>query len=189
MAWPDKVKQALDGLEAVKKVEMHLDRDEFEITFDASQIDEQKIIETVDKTGFKATLVASRSNVKTTIETSENAFVLPQGFKILDDAFAQAQKENIPLLIDFYAEWCVPCQRMEKETFADANVQEILQNVVLLKIDTDKEPQLAEKFGIVGLPDFRLITPEGKEFRRLRGFQTAEKFTKVLEEVLQVTRK
>lgn len=81
------------------------------------------------------------------------------------------------------------CQRMEKETFADTKVKEILQKVVLLKVDTDKEPQLAEKFGVVGLPDFRLITPEGKEFRRLRGFQTAEKFTKDLEEVLQVTRK
>jgi len=173
----------------VKKVEMHLERDEFEITFDASQIDEQKIIETVDKTGFKATLVASKANVKTPSGTLENAFVLPQGFKILDDAFAKAQKENKPLLIDFYAEWCVPCQRMEKETFADAKVKEVLQNVVLLKVDTDKEPQLAEKFGVVGLPDFRLITPEGKEFRRLRGFQTAEKFTRDLEEVLQVTRK
>ena len=168
---------------------MHLERDEFEVTFDASQIDEQKIIETVDKTGFKATLVASKANVKTPSETSEKVFVLPQGFKILDDAFAKAQKENKPLLIDFYAEWCVPCQRMEKETFADAKVKEVLQNVVLLKIDTDKEPQLAEKFGVVGLPDFRLITPEGKEFRRLRGFQTAEKFTRDLEEVLQVTRK
>ena len=168
---------------------MRLERDEFEVTFDALQIDERKIIETINNTGFKATLVASRANVKISNETSENAFVLPQGFKILDDAFAKAQKENKALLIDFYAEWCVPCQRMEKETFADAKVKEFLQNVVLLKIDTDKEPQLAEKFGVVGLPDFRLITPEGKEFRRLRGFQTAEKFTKDLEEAIQVTRK
>ncbi|MCY7346162.1 MAG: thioredoxin family protein [Pyrinomonadaceae bacterium] len=179
----------MDRLEAVKKIEMHLERDEFEVTFDASQIDEQKIIETIDKTGFKATLVASRANVKTPDETSENEFILPQGFKILDDAFAKAQKENKPLLIDFYAEWCVPCQRMEKETFADAKVKEILQTVILLKVDTDKEPQLAEKFGVVGLPDFRLIKPDGKEFRRLRGFQTAENFTKDLEEIIQVTKK
>ena len=168
---------------------MRLERDEFEVTFDALQIDERKIIETINNTGFKATLVASRANVKISNETSENAFVLPQGFKILDDAFAQARNENKLLLIDFYAEWCVPCQRMEKETFADREVKEILQKFVLLKIDTDKEPELAEKFGVVGLPDFRLITPEGKEFRRLRGFQTAEKFTKDLEEAIQVTRK
>ena len=168
---------------------MHLDRDEFEVTFDASQIDEQKIIETIDKTGFKATLVASRANVESPDETSGNDFVLPQGFKILDDAVAQARKENKPLLIDFYAEWCAACQRMDEETFADAKVKEILQTVVLLKVDTDKEPSLSEQFGVVGLPDFRLITPDGKEFHRLRGFQTAEKFTKDLEEIIQVTKK
>ncbi len=78
---------------------------------------------------------------------------------------------------------------MEKETFANAKIIEVLQNVVLLKVDTDKEPAFSETFGVIGLPDFRLITPEGKEFRRLRGFHTAEKFTKDLEEVLQVTRK
>ena len=168
---------------------MHLERDEFEVTFDVSQIDEQKIIETIDKTGFKATLVASRAKVKTPGETSGNDFVLPQGFKILDDALAQARKENKPLLIDFYAEWCLPCQRMEKETFADGAVKEMLQNVVLLKIDTDKEPALSEKFGVVGLPDFRLMTNDGKEFRRLRGFQTAKKFKQDLEELMQITRK
>lgn len=169
---------------------MHLERDEFEVTFNASQTDEQKIIEVIDNTGFKATLIASRANnVRTSNETSKNDFVLPQGFKILDDAFAKARKENKPLLIDFYAEWCVPCQRMEKETFTDANVKEALQNVILLKVDTDKEPQLAEKFEVVGLPDFRLIMPDGKDFRRLRGFQAAEKFTKDLEEVIHVTRK
>ncbi len=168
---------------------MHLERDEFEVTFDASQIDEQKIIETIDKTGFKATLVASRANVKTPGETSGNDFVLPQGFRVLDDALAQARKENKPLLIDFYAEWCLPCQRMEKETFADVAVKEMLQNVVLLKIDTDKEAALSEKFGVVGLPDFRLMTNDGKEFRRLRGFQTAKKFKQDLEELMQITKK
>lgn len=168
---------------------MHLERDEFEVTFDASQIDEQKIIETVNATGFKATLIASRAKVNTSEETSEPNFQMPKGFKILDDAFAQAQKENKPLLVDFYAEWCVPCRRLETETFANANVKELLQKIVLLKVDTDKETQLAEKFGVVGLPDLRLITLDGKEFRRLRGFQNAEKFTKDLEEILQTTEK
>jgi thiol:disulfide interchange protein len=168
---------------------MHLERDEFEVTFDASQIDERKIMETITETGFKATLVASKTNVKTSAEKSKEDFALPLGFKILDDAVARARKENKPLLIDFYAEWCVPCQRMEKETFADAKVREILQNVVLLKVYTDKEPTLSEKFEVVGLPDFRLVTPDGKEFRRLRGFQTAEKLTKDIDEILQVTKK
>ena len=167
---------------------MHLERDEFEVTFDALQIDEQKIIETIDKTGFKATLVASRANIKPPGKTSENNFVLPHGFKVLDDAVTRAQKESKPLLIEFYAEWCSPCQKMEKETFADPKVKAVLQNVVLLKIDTDKEPALSEKFGVVGLPDFRLLTNKGKEFRRLRGFQTANDFSTSLEEFIQKTK-
>lgn len=160
---------------------MHLERDEFEVTFDSLQIDEQKIIEAIDKTGFKATLVASRANVKQ-LPGADSA--LPQGFKVLDDALAQARREGKPLLIDFYAVWCLPCQRMDKETFADAKVKDVLQKVVLLKIDTDKDPTLSEKFGVVGLPDFRLIKPDGKEFRRLRGFQKADKFLRDLEELV-----
>ena len=167
---------------------MHLDRDEFEVTFDSLQIDEQKIIEAIDRTGFKATLVATRANVKTVGEPSHNDFALPQGFKVLDDALAQARRENKPLLIDFYAEWCLPCQRMEKETFADAKVKELLQSIVLFKIDTDKEPILSEKFGVVGLPDFRLMNSDGREFRRLRGFQTADKFLKDLKELEMISK-
>lgn len=163
---------------------MHLERDEFEVTFDSLQIDEQKIIEAIDKTGFKATLVASRANVNQVSGSSGNASALPQGFKVLDDGLAQAQRETKPLLIDFYAVWCLPCQRMEKETFSDARVKDVLQKVVVLRIDTDKEPTLSEKFGVVGLPDFRLITSDGKEFRRLRGFQTSDKFLRDLEELL-----
>ncbi len=163
---------------------MHLDRDEFEVTFDSLQIDEQRIIEAIDRTGFKATLVASRPKVKTTGEQSQGDFALPRGFKVLDDALAQARRENKPLLIDFYAEWCLPCQRMEKETFADVKVKELLQSIVLLKIDTDKEPILSERFGVVGLPDFRLMSSNGEEFRRLRGFQTVDKFLKDLEELI-----
>ncbi len=163
---------------------MHLDRDEFEVTFDSTQIDEQKIIEAIDKTGFKASLVASRANVKTTGEPPKDDFALPQGFKVLDEALAQARAENKPLLIRFYAEWCLPCQRMERETFADAKIKGLLQSIVLLKIDTDQEPVLSEKFGVVGLPDLRLMTSAGKEFRRLRGFQPAEKMLKDLEELI-----
>lgn len=160
---------------------MHLDRDEFEVTFDELQIDEQKIIEAIDKTGFKATLVASRSNVKKPAGDSGDDFVVPQGFKVLDDALAQATRENKPLVIEFYAVWCLPCQRMEKETFADARVKALFEKIVLLKIDTDKEPALSEKFGVVGLPDIRLIKINGNEFRRLRGFQAADKFLKEVE--------
>lgn len=163
---------------------MHLDRDEFEVTFDSLQIDEQKIIDSIDKTGFKATLVASKANVNQLAGSPGTGFAMPQGFKVLDDALAQAQRENKPLLIDFYAVWCLPCQRMEKETFADPRVKDVLQKVILLKIDTDKEPVLSEKFGVVGLPDFRLITSSGDEFRRLRGFQTADKFLQDLEELI-----
>jgi thioredoxin-like negative regulator of GroEL len=63
---------------------------------------------------------------------------------------------------------------MEKTTFADAEVLELLARCVLVKIDTDRQPGLARQMGVIGLPDIRFVSPDGKILHRLRGFQDAE---------------
>ncbi|KKK66611.1 hypothetical protein LCGC14_2962350, partial [marine sediment metagenome] len=70
----------------------------------------------------------------------------------LPQAMAEAQRRSTLILVDAYAEWCGWCKKLEKDTLENPEVQERLRAFVLLKIDTDKQPGLARRFGVTGLP-------------------------------------
>ncbi len=66
------------------------------------------------------------------------------------DTFSNLIQSEIPMLIDFYAEWCGPCK-----TFLpvlDQIKQELGQQVRIIKIDVDKNLKLAQKMEIMGVP-------------------------------------
>jgi thiol:disulfide interchange protein DsbD len=87
-----------------------------------------------------------------------------------------------PVMLDFYADWCVSCKEMEKYTFTDPAVRAALQQGVLLQADvtandaTDRA--LLERFGIFGPPTIAFFGPDGVERRnfRLVGFVPADRF-------------
>jgi thiol:disulfide interchange protein DsbD len=88
-----------------------------------------------------------------------------------------------PAVIDFSAEWCLPCLELEKKTFSDPRVAEALSRRALLKADMTKigSPEavaLAERFGILGVPTVIFLDGSGKERQDLRlvGFENAERF-------------
>ena len=73
------------------------------------------------------------------------------------DALITAKRLNKPLLIDFYADWCASCKKLEEKTFGNGDVRAELKRFVLLKIDAthsdapEVKPML-DKYGVVGLP-------------------------------------
>jgi thiol:disulfide interchange protein DsbD len=87
-----------------------------------------------------------------------------------------------PVIVDFYADWCVSCKEMDKYTFSDDKVRQDLANFVLLKADvtanTDDDKALLQRFGIFGPPTTAFFGPKGEECRnfRLVGFVQAEEF-------------
>ena len=157
-----------------------MDRDEFEVTFDPAEADEELLIATVRKSGYTARVVSG----KTKEPEPEEITTLPRGFPTLDAALARAKEENKPIVIDFNAEWCVPCRKMEKVTFADARVKALLERCVFLSVDTDRQPELSKRLGVVGLPDIRFALPDGRIVRTLRGFKDAETFARELDQLL-----
>lgn len=161
---------------------MLLDRDEFLVTYDPAKADAKRLLATVKEAGYTAQLITgnSRPAASTAAITA-----LPRGFALLDEALLKARAENKPIVLDFYAEWCAPCRRMEKTTFADAQVKALLERCIVVKVDTDQSPELAQQLGVEGLPDIRFVSPDGKIIRQLRNYQTAESSVRELERLLQ----
>ena len=160
---------------------MRLDRDEFAITYDPAKVAPAEIIATINETGYTARVVSG--NEKSPTGTAPLS--LPHGFALLDEALAQAQKERKPVVLDFFAEWCAPCQRMEKTTFIDERVKALLGRCVFLRINTDEQTEISRRMNVEGLPDIRFVTPDGKVVKQLRSYQDAESFAEELGRFLQ----
>jgi thiol:disulfide interchange protein DsbD len=94
-----------------------------------------------------------------------------------------------PVMLDFYADWCVSCKEMERFTFSDPRVQQRMQKMLLLQADvtanTAEDSELLKRFGLFGPPGILFFGAEGREHTDLRviGFQSADEFLSVLEAV------
>jgi thiol:disulfide interchange protein DsbD len=99
----------------------------------------------------------------------------------LDREVAAARAASRPLLLDFYADWCVACKEMEKYTFGEAEVHDALDGFVLLKADVTAndavDQALMRQLGIIG-PPATLFYVDGQERRELRlfGFEKTAPF-------------
>jgi len=92
-----------------------------------------------------------------------------------------------PVMLDFYADWCVSCKEMEKFTFSDPTVRARLDGMLLLQADvtagTDEHKALLKRFSLFGPPGIIFFDAQGREIKGLRviGYQNAERFVKTLE--------
>ena len=115
----------------------------------------------------------------------ELPFVTIKSVADLDREVAAAQAAGKPLLLDFYADWCVSCKEMERYTFPDAQVRQVLANTVLLRADVtandEADQALLAKFGIFGPPTIAFYGSDGIERSTLRvvGFMKAAEFAAV----------
>jgi thioredoxin:protein disulfide reductase len=91
-----------------------------------------------------------------------------------------------PVMLDFYADWCVSCKEMEAFTFTDAKVRARLDGMLLLQVDvtanSEADRALLKRFSLFGPPGIVFFDPQGREIKGLRviGYQNAERFLKTL---------
>ena len=89
------------------------------------------------------------------------------------DAFvAMTSQCPLPVVIDFWAPWCGPCQMMAPE-FAKA-AKQAAGEALFAKVNTDAQPQIAAQFHVQGIPAFALIKG-GRRAAQTSGFQPATK--------------
>lgn len=84
-------------------------------------------------------------------------------------------------LVDFYADWCAPCQILGK--LMPHLAQKYEWHAVVAKVNTDIEFTLTQRYGITGLPTV-VVFKDGQEVERLRGLQPPENYSSVLDKWL-----
>jgi len=105
----------------------------------------------------------------------------------LDRRLSQARGQ--PVMLDFYADWCVSCKEMERFTFSDAAVQARLKPVLLLQADvtanSEADQALLKRFGLYGPPGILFFDAQGREQGDFRvvGYQDAAQFLGTLQGV------
>jgi thiol:disulfide interchange protein DsbD len=107
----------------------------------------------------------------------------------LDTRLAAAKADGRPVMLDFFADWCVSCKEMENYTFNDPKVQARLQHAVLLQVDvtanSDADKALLKRFSLFGPPGLIFWNSAGVQSDyKVIGFEKADKFLSSIESAL-----
>jgi thioredoxin-like negative regulator of GroEL len=103
-------------------------------------------------------------------------FVPADAPKFFVDAIERAKAAQRPIIIDFWAEWCVACLRLKRETLEHPEAAEVLGAIELIYVDLDKYPALGEAYGVVAIPDVFVIASTGRIVDRMQKFVPPKAF-------------
>ena len=133
-------------------------------------------------------LGTSPQNSSETVE--KPVFTRIKSIEDLDSKLKTAGESKKPVMLDFYADWCVSCIEMEQSTFHDPRVAKLMSRFTLLQADVTKNDEtdqaLLKRFGIFGPPAILFFPPQENEIRQYRavGFVNATDFSSLLTNVL-----
>jgi thiol:disulfide interchange protein DsbD len=104
-----------------------------------------------------------------------------------DETLAKAREEHRPAMLDFYADWCLPCKELELKTFSNPEVAEKLQQRTLGKVNctSDDDPKVAAakaRFGADTLPTVVLLKPDGTIAHKINHFVGPDELLKLLDD-------
>ena len=106
---------------------------------------------------------AARFGDKPKCAKCERPFLLDRPVKVLEEHFDQTVlKSEVPVLVDFYADWCGPCKVMAP--YLDEIAHDKAGQILVAKVDTDRSPKVAERYDIKGIPFFARF--EGGEVKQ-----------------------
>lgn len=125
---------------------------------------------------FISLLIAVQLLASCAKETGEEAATKVNWMTSYEDAITAAKKNKQPIMIDFHADWCSWCKRLDSSTYVDKDVVALAKEFVSLKVDADMERSISSEYKVVGLPTILFIDPTGKEIHRVVGYRPPAAF-------------
>lgn len=98
-----------------------------------------------------------------------------------DEGMTLAKTAQKKVYINFHADWCGYCHKMERETFKDGQVIAYLnKHFIPVRVDSDKQKDLARKYRVRGLPDHVFVAENGETIGNQPGFLGPKDFMKII---------
>jgi thiol:disulfide interchange protein DsbD len=132
--------------------------------------------------GNTPTESASSGQARTEKRLGDLTFKVIGSTEALQPYFDEAKRTGKPLLLDFYADWCISCKEMEIKTFQNGAVAKKMQDFILVQADvtsnTAAHQALLKRYGLFGPPGILLFNPAGEEQtnQRVVGFMSPDRF-------------
>lgn len=102
-----------------------------------------------------------------------------------DNGMISASQNEMPIVIDFYADWCNWCQKLDYEVYASPEVIDAGgSSFTWIKVNVDDKKDLVAKYNVERYPTVIFLNSDGKELDRIRGFVDADTFLNKMKEVL-----
>lgn len=126
---------------------------------------------------------------QSSLSTKTSSEIQETHYTNLNTALKAAKPKDI-FLVDFWAEWCTACHKMDEELFPAAEFKELVNenHLTIVKMDftemdTEKE-NIVQKYEVPGFPTLLVIDSTGKEIGRIMGFHSKDETIKTLEDIL-----
>jgi len=104
-------------------------------------------------------------------QVDPSEFTAAKWYYSLDEAKADAQRNNRPILVDMYTDWCHWCKVLDAEVFPTAEFKNKAKSFTLCKINPEKDANKDYGFGVDGFPTTLFLNKNGQEIHRLVGYK------------------
>ena len=123
------------------------------------------MLDSITNLGYRPKIAPSKLSLEQIKTETSTEWVMPD---LLASALLEAERTDKLVLVDFFAEWCGACRKLDK-SLSDPDLNNTLKHFVFIKIDTDEYPETARHFKVTGMPTILVLNIVGEEQTRQVG--------------------